>query len=213
MSAKREPGVHGAKARGPAEKDRPIDPTSGKNSPASKEPEPVSEPIQADGRQPFMPQEYLTTPAFNLIPSVSLITRRMRPLSVGRFDNAFHPAINHNSMFHTMCKAIAKIRLIGKYTAEPSRWRSLVPIACEGADVGAKDQQTPGSNSPPMQRHSIDIGMKRGRPCEADPRLLRSRSVALSPRRRRRWRHSWACKRRDPYRSGPRGRACLPSCP
>jgi hypothetical protein len=39
----------------PRIKDRLIDPMSGKNSPA-KEPEPVFEPWQADGRQPFMPR-------------------------------------------------------------------------------------------------------------------------------------------------------------
>jgi hypothetical protein len=37
-----------------AEKDRPIDPTSGKNTPASASPIRL-EPGQADGRQPFMP--------------------------------------------------------------------------------------------------------------------------------------------------------------
>ena len=60
MSAKREPDVHGSPGLEPgtedlAEKDRPIDPMSGKNSPAWKEPEPVSSLSHADGRQPFMP--------------------------------------------------------------------------------------------------------------------------------------------------------------
>jgi hypothetical protein len=51
------------------EKDRPIDPTSGKKF-ARKRARSGVEPRQADGRQPFMPQEYLTTPVFELIPSV-----------------------------------------------------------------------------------------------------------------------------------------------
>ncbi len=47
------------------EKDGPIDPTSGKNSPAS--PSPIRRRARlADGRQPFMPQDYLATSAFNL---------------------------------------------------------------------------------------------------------------------------------------------------
>ena len=37
-----------------AEKDRPIDPTSGKNSPARKSPNRFRT-FAADGRQPFMP--------------------------------------------------------------------------------------------------------------------------------------------------------------
>ncbi len=47
--------------RGPADKDRPIDPMCGKNSPASIRARSRFEPNgQADGRQPFMPQDYLT---------------------------------------------------------------------------------------------------------------------------------------------------------
>jgi hypothetical protein len=60
-SAKREPGVHGiSPSHEPgtedlAEKDKPIDPTSGKNSPASPSPIRRRAIRQADGRQPFMP--------------------------------------------------------------------------------------------------------------------------------------------------------------
>ena len=46
---------------GTRRKNRAIDPTSGRNTPASKEPEPVSS-FAADGRQPLLPQEYLTIP-------------------------------------------------------------------------------------------------------------------------------------------------------
>ena len=43
-----------------ARKDRAIDPTSGKNTPAEKGPDALSSLGSADGRQPFMPQEYLS---------------------------------------------------------------------------------------------------------------------------------------------------------
>ena len=47
------------------------------------------EPGQADGRQPFMPQDYLTMPAFDLIPSVSPMRGGKRPLSVERVSTPF----------------------------------------------------------------------------------------------------------------------------
>jgi hypothetical protein len=55
------------RGRGPAEKDRPIDPTSGKKF-ARKRARSGFEPWQADGRQPFVPEDYLTTPAFESYP-------------------------------------------------------------------------------------------------------------------------------------------------
>jgi hypothetical protein len=52
----------------PAEKDRPIDPMSGKNTSAEKSPIRGQAFESADGRQPFMPLECLTTPAFDTYP-------------------------------------------------------------------------------------------------------------------------------------------------
>jgi hypothetical protein len=97
VSAKREPrpkrAIPGSQARGPRTRGK----RQADRSDARQEYARVKSPnrfrkLPADGRQPFMPQDYLTTPAFNLIPSVSPITRRMRPLSVGRAENALHPA-------------------------------------------------------------------------------------------------------------------------
>ncbi len=48
----------------------------------------------ADGRQPFMPQEYLTMPAFKSYHFDSRLRGGKRPLSVGRVESAFHPAID-----------------------------------------------------------------------------------------------------------------------
>ena len=76
-------------------KDRPIDPTSGRNSPASPGPNRFRTNGQADGRQPFMPKSISQPLPSILIPSVSPIARRMRPLSVGRLENAFHPTTDH----------------------------------------------------------------------------------------------------------------------
>ena len=88
MSAKGKAGVHGAEIPEEQEKDGPIDPMFGKNA-SARGPDPVSSLWVADGRQPFMPCDYLTSPAFNTDPSGSPIARRMRPLSVGRLENAF----------------------------------------------------------------------------------------------------------------------------
>ena len=94
------------KPRGPTEKDRPIDPTSGKNSPAS--PSPIRRRArQADGRQPFMPQEYLTTPAFE---DLSLSFRSCEANAaalVGRVKSAFHPARDQCSKIKITCKEIS----------------------------------------------------------------------------------------------------------
>ena len=62
MSAKRDPASRKQTSPGAAEKDRAIDPMSGKNSPA-REPEPVSSLGKRTGASPSC-REYLTTPAF-----------------------------------------------------------------------------------------------------------------------------------------------------
>ena len=79
---------------GPAEKDRPIDPMSGKNSPA-KEPEPVSS-LWTSGRAPALHAASVSQPLpfdaslpFCPCEANAAAFRRAR-------DNAFHPATDHH---------------------------------------------------------------------------------------------------------------------
>ncbi len=112
MDPRVEPGTGTSR-----EKDRPIDPMSGKNSPASPSPNRFLANGQADGRQPFMPQEYLTTPAFEDLSLPFRPCEADAAALVGRLDNAFHPATDHHSRIPIICKAIAVIWLLGKDTA------------------------------------------------------------------------------------------------
>ncbi len=64
------------------------------------------EPGQANGRQPFMPR-VSHSPCLLLLPFRFAHARRMRPLSVGRLDNAFHPAMDDHHVIPILCKAIA----------------------------------------------------------------------------------------------------------
>jgi hypothetical protein len=59
---------------------------------------------QADPAPALMPP-YLTMP----VPSVSPIAMRMRPLSVGRIESAFHPAINHPIVILILCKEKSQV--------------------------------------------------------------------------------------------------------
>ena len=61
--------------QGPTGTDRPIDPTSGRNSPASPGPNRFRTNGQADGRQPFMPKSISQSLPSILIPSVSPIAK------------------------------------------------------------------------------------------------------------------------------------------
>ena len=72
-----------------AEKDRPIDPMSGKNSPASKEPEPVSSPM--DKRTGASPSclRVSHNPCLLTLPFGFAHAMQMRPLSVGRVTTPF----------------------------------------------------------------------------------------------------------------------------
>ena len=77
---------------GPAEdggKDRPIDPTSGKNTSASPSPIRFRANGQADGRQPFMPLRVSHDPCLQNSSLRFAHARRMRPLSVGRVKAPF----------------------------------------------------------------------------------------------------------------------------
>ena len=91
-----------------AEKDRAIDPLSGKKF-ARKRARTGFEPNgQADGRQPFMPRVSYN-PCLLMLPFGFAHARRMRPLSVGRLDNAFHPATDHHAMVLNTCKEITVV--------------------------------------------------------------------------------------------------------
>jgi hypothetical protein len=87
---RREPGPWTMSPR-TEDKDRPIDPMSG-NKFARKRPEPVSG-FGNSGRaqKPFMPR-VSHDPCVLMLPFRFAHAKRMRPLSVGRLDNAFHPA-------------------------------------------------------------------------------------------------------------------------
>ena len=58
---------------------------------------------QADGRQPFMPR-VSHNPCLLMLPFRFAHAMRMRPLSVGRLDSAFHPATDHYRNVQTFCK-------------------------------------------------------------------------------------------------------------
>ena len=58
---------------------------------------------QADGRQPFMPR-VSHNPCLLMLPFRFAHAMRMRPLSVGRVESAFHPATDHYREVQTFCK-------------------------------------------------------------------------------------------------------------
>jgi hypothetical protein len=120
MSAKRELDVHASpghkpESEGLAEKDRPIDPTSGKNSPAWNVARTGFEPDGKSGRAPALHASKSISPSLPLktYPFRFAHARRMRPLSVGRVTTPFIQQHDHHSMIHIHCKAIAEIWLIG----------------------------------------------------------------------------------------------------
>ena len=80
--------------RDPGEKDRAIDPMSGKNTSAEEEPDPGSSLWLADGRQPFIACECLTMPVFEPYPFGFAIRGGSGRFLSGAFS-AFHPAIDH----------------------------------------------------------------------------------------------------------------------
>jgi hypothetical protein len=57
------------------------------------------------GASPSCLKSVSRTPAFETYPFGFAHARRMRPLSVGRVDNASHPAKDHYSMIQLLCKA------------------------------------------------------------------------------------------------------------
>ena len=99
------PRVLGLVSETEVRKKRAIDPTSGKNSSA---PRARSGSSLWRGRAPALHAfRSISRTLPLLIPSVSLIARRMRPLSVGRVENAFHPAMSYHSEISEFCKEFA----------------------------------------------------------------------------------------------------------
>ena len=89
--------------RGTRGKNRPIDPMA-RIRLLHKKPEPVFEPWQADGRQPFMPQEYLTTPAFEDL-SLSFRSCEADAAAFRRArSGTFHPATDDPNAIPVPCK-------------------------------------------------------------------------------------------------------------
>ena len=89
--------------RDPAEKDRPIDPMSGKNSPAKG---PNRFRALASGRAPALHAANVSQP---LPFDASLPFRTCEANAaafVGRVDNAFHPATDHYPMVLNTCTEI-----------------------------------------------------------------------------------------------------------
>ena len=59
--------------------------------------DPVFEPLhKADGRQPFMPHEYLTNPCLEVLSLRLASSRRKRPLSVGRVQERLSSSVIEN---------------------------------------------------------------------------------------------------------------------
>ena len=108
MSAKREP--QGPRIPGSMPGDQDLRTKTGRsircparNSPA-KRARTGFEPLGiADGRQPFMPR-VSHNPCLLMLPFRFAHAMRMRPLSVGRVESAFHPARCHYGNVHTFCK-------------------------------------------------------------------------------------------------------------
>ena len=109
---KREPGVCGPKSPRTRDKDRLIDPMSGIEF-ARKRARTGFEPLRiANGRQPFMPLRVSHDPCLQNLSLRFAHARRMRPLSVGRLDDAFHPATPHHCGIPGVCKLISLISII-----------------------------------------------------------------------------------------------------
>jgi hypothetical protein len=109
MSAKREPRGPWTMSPRTGDKDRPIDPMSGRKF-ARKRARTGFEPHrQADRRQPVMPR-VSHDPCPLMLPFRFAHAMRMRPLSVGCVESAFHPATDHYRNVQIFCKEnVAKI--------------------------------------------------------------------------------------------------------
>jgi hypothetical protein len=88
------------------EKDRPIDPMSGKKF-ARKCPNRFRAFFDS-GRAPALHAASVSqTPAFLMLPFRFARAMRERPLSVVRIERALHPAMDNNDMSYILCKEIA----------------------------------------------------------------------------------------------------------
>ena len=126
MSAKREP--HGPRI--PSHDPRVISPGTGTGTSRKKTGRSIRCPArirpqkartgfgpngQADGRQPFMPR-VSHNPCLLMLPFRFAHAMRMRPLSVGRVDNAFHPATGSHAMVWLFCKEFS-LKSLSEMTA------------------------------------------------------------------------------------------------
>jgi hypothetical protein len=106
MSAKRELGAQEAKAP------RDLEEKTGRRSDVRQKFARFAKPDPAlsqwtSGRAPALhASDYLTTPAFETHPFRFAHPRRMRPLSVGRLDNASHPAMDYRRTILKNCEEI-----------------------------------------------------------------------------------------------------------
>ena len=103
MSARGEPGVDGPKARGPKDK-RQADRSDVRQEFARKRARTGFEPLdKRTGASPSC-RECLLNPCLLMLPFRFAHPMRIRPLSVGRVDNAFHPATGSHSIVRLFCK-------------------------------------------------------------------------------------------------------------
>ena len=140
---KREPRVHGpyaARTCGKRQADR---------SDVRQEIRPLKrartgfEPLGiADGRQPFMPR-VSHNPCLLMLPFRFAHAMRMRPLSVGRVESAFHPARDHYGNVHTFCKENATKILSLLYRSGPG----TAPRYRLGYRVKGQSRAHPGDRS------------------------------------------------------------------
>ena len=76
--------------------------------------------------------------SLSLIPSVAPIARRMRPLSIGRVESAFHPAIVLPTIDSALCKEDVSKKFSQKAAPALIARRSglplPVPIACDNSE-------------------------------------------------------------------------------
>ena len=101
------------------------------------------EPLEiADGRQPFMPR-VSHNPCLLMLPFRFAHAMRMRPLSVGRVESAFHPARCHYGNVHTFCKENATKIFSLLYRSGPGTAPAVIASA-----IGVKGQSRAPSRRP-----------------------------------------------------------------
>ena len=118
-----------------------------------------------------MPQEYLTTPAFEDLSLPFRSCEADAAALVGRVDNAFHPAtMIIIAMIPILCKAISLTMVNRKrYRRRLSCWRSGArPIACgegkgSGQPLGSKPNRPDGPIRPRAALHNLLLNGREAR--------------------------------------------------